>query len=196
MAKLVFTGVMDYGPNEDAAVYFVEAVLPLIQKNHPAVEFWVVGKDPTARVRALASLHGVHVTGGVPDVRPYLRSAGIFVCPLRFGAGVKNKLLAALAMNKAVVATRLSVEGLDLQQNKDLLLADDPAEFAANVTRLIEDVDFARQLGQNGQAAVKDKYSWEHSAKLLEDALQRVARYKGAPYGGNASQFSAPRSHP
>jgi glycosyltransferase involved in cell wall biosynthesis len=95
---------------------------------------------------------------------------------LRFGAGVKNKLLAALAMNKAVVATRLSVEGLDLRQNKDLLLADDPAEFAASVIQLIENADFARQLGQSGQAAVKDKYSWEHSARLLEETLHSVAR--------------------
>ncbi len=175
MAKVVFTGVMDYGPNEDAAVYFGEAILPLIREHHPDVQFWVVGKDPTERVRALAERPGVRVTGGVPDIRPYLQSAGIFVCPLRFGAGVKNKLLAALAMNKAVVATRLSVEGLDLREDEDLLLADDPAEFAARVVQLIENADFARQLGKTGQATVKDKYSWERSAKLLEDTLRSVA---------------------
>jgi glycosyltransferase involved in cell wall biosynthesis len=175
MVKLVFTGVMDYLPNEDAAVYFGEAILPLIQENHPDVQFWVVGKDPTERVRVLAARPGVQVTGGVPDVRPYLQSAGIFVCPLRFGAGVKNKLLAALAMNKAVVATRLSVEGLDLREGEDLLLADDPAEFAAKVVHLIENPDYARQLGKTGQAAVKGRYSWERSAKLLEDTLRSVA---------------------
>jgi sugar transferase (PEP-CTERM/EpsH1 system associated) len=176
MAKVVFTGVMDYGPNEDAAVYFGEAILPLIREHHPEVQFWVVGKDPTERVRALAAHPGVRVTGGVPDVRPYLQSAGIFVCPLRFGAGVKNKLLAALAMSKAVVATRLSVEGLDVRENEDLLLADDPAEFAAKVVQLIENPESARQLGKTGQTAVKAKYSWERSAKLLEDTLQSVAR--------------------
>jgi glycosyltransferase involved in cell wall biosynthesis len=174
MAKLVFTGVMDYGPNEDAAAFFAEAILPLIQERHPHVQFWVVGKDPTERVRALAARPGVHVTGGVPDVRPYLRSAGVFVCPLRFGAGVKNKLLAALAMNKAVVATRLSAEGLDLRDNRDLLIADAPAEFAAKVVQLMGDADLARQLGQTGQATVKEKYSWEHSARMLEDALRSV----------------------
>jgi glycosyltransferase involved in cell wall biosynthesis len=176
MTKLVFTGVMDYGPNADAAVYFAEDVLPLIQRRHPEVQFWIVGKDPTERVRALATRRGVHVTGGVPDVRPYLQSAGIFVCPLRFGSGVKNKLLAALAMNKAVVATRLSIEGLDLQKDQDLLLADSPVDFAAAVTRLVENAELARQLGKTGQAAVKNKYSWGHSARLLEDALHSVAR--------------------
>ena len=175
MAKLVFTGVMDYGPNEDAAVYFGEAILPLIREHHPDVQFWVVGKDPTERVRALAAHPGVRVTGGVPDVRPYLQSAGVFVCPLRFGAGVKNKLLAALAMNKAVVATRLSVEGLDLREYEDLLLADDPSEFAAKVVQLIENPHYARRLGKAGQAAVRDKYSWERSAKLIEDTLRSVA---------------------
>jgi len=177
MAKLVFTGVMDYSPNEDAAIYFGEDILPLIREHHPDVQFWVAGKDPTERIRAMAaSRPGVHVTGGVPDVRPYLQSAGIFVCPLRFGAGVKNKLLAALAMGKAVVATRLSVEGLDLREGEDLLLADEPAEFAAKVIQLIKNPESARQLGKTGQAAVKAKYSWEHSAKLLEDALRSVVR--------------------
>ncbi len=176
LAKVVFTGVMDYGPNEDGAVYFGEDILPLIQEHHPDVQFWVVGKDPTERIRALAARPGVHVTGDVPDVRPYLQSAGVFVCPLRFGAGVKNKLLAALAMNKAVVATRLSVEGLDLREGEDLLLADEPAEFAAKVVQLIENPEYARQLGKTGQAAVKAKYSWERSAKLLEDTLRSVAR--------------------
>ena len=174
-AKVVFTGVMDYGPNEDAVVYFAEDILPRVQKRHPVVQFWVVGKDPTERVQALAARPGVHVTGSVPDVRPYLQSAGIFACPLRFGTGIKNKLLAALAMNKAVVATRLSVEGLDLRENEDLLIADEPVEFAAKIVKLIENPDYARQLGRTGQAAVTEKYSWEHSARLLEDTLRSVA---------------------
>src|SRR5258708_34087764 len=103
---------MDYRADEDGAGYVGEDLMPRIQEHHADVQFWVVGKDPTERIRALAARPGVHVTGGVPDVRPYLQTAGVFVCPLRFGAGVKNKLLAALAMNKAVVATRLRVEGL------------------------------------------------------------------------------------
>jgi sugar transferase (PEP-CTERM/EpsH1 system associated) len=174
-SKLVFTGVMDYGPNEDAAVYFVQDVLPLIRRRHPEVEFWIVGKDPTERVRALTANPGVHVTGGVPDVRPHIESAGIFVCPLRFGTGVKNKLLAALAMDKAVVATPLSLEGLDLKHEEDLLLGGTPEEFAESVVRLIRDPGLARRLAANGQGAVRSRYSWERSAALMDDVLRRAA---------------------
>jgi glycosyltransferase involved in cell wall biosynthesis len=171
MTRLVFTGVMNYAPNEDSAVYFCEAILPLVQKHHPQTQFWVVGKDPTERVRMLAGLSGVHVTGGVPDMRPFLETAGMFVCPLRYGAGIKNKILAALAMRKAVVATRMSLEGLDLQDGEHVLIADEPEKFAAQVVKLIEDPGLAVRLGQAGQTFVRSEYSWDNSALLLETAL-------------------------
>lgn len=176
MSIVLFTGVMNYGPNEDAAIYFCDAILPLIQERYPQVQFWVVGKDPTEKVQMLAQRPGVHVTGGVPDIRPYVASAGVFVCPVRYGAGIKNKILAALAMRKAVVATCVSVEGLDLRENEDVVVADEPNVFAAKVMQLMEDPAYARRLGQNGQAFVKGKYSWESSAKLLEEALHNVVR--------------------
>jgi sugar transferase (PEP-CTERM/EpsH1 system associated) len=176
LRQLIFTGVMDYGPNEDAAIHFAENILPLIQQRQPEVQFWVVGKDPTERVRALADRPGVHVTGGVPDVRPYLGKAGLFVCPLRYGTGVKNKLLAALAMQKPVVATRRSLDGLELRENEDLLVADEPAEFAAKVVQLIENPGQARRLARTGRAFVGDTYSWESSGKALEDVLLGAVR--------------------
>jgi len=176
LRQLIFTGVMDYGPNEDAAIHFAENILPLIQQRQPEAQFWVVGQDPTAKVRQLSEQPGVHVTGGVPDVRPYLEKAGIFVCPLRYGTGVKNKLLAALAMQKPVVATRQSLDGLDLREHEDLLVADEPAEFAAKVVQLIEDPDHARRLASSGRAFVGDRYSWESSARTLEDVLLGAVR--------------------
>jgi len=176
LRQLIFTGVMNYGPNEDAAIHFAENILPLIQQRRPDVQFWIVGKDPTAKVRRLSEHTGVHVTGGVPDVRPYLEKAGIFVCPLRYGTGVKNKLLAALAMQKPVVATRQSLDGLDLREDEDLLVADEPAEFAAKVVQLIEDTDHGPRLARSGRALVRDRYSWESSARILEDVLLRAVR--------------------
>jgi len=171
MARLVFTGVMDYGPNEDAALHFCDAILPEIRRRVPQAEFWVVGKYPTERVQMLGQRPGVRVTGGVPDMRPFLESAGIFVCPLRYGSGVKNKILAALAMRKAVVATRLSLEGLDLREEVHVVAADEPATFADQVVRLIEDPDLAARLGRDGQAFVRTEYSWARSAELLEKNL-------------------------
>src|SRR6267154_194192 len=177
MTKLVFTGVMNYDPNEDAAIYFCDAILPLIQERYPQVQFWVVGKDPTEKVQLLAQRPGVHVTGGVPDVRPFLEAAGIFVCPLRCGAGVKNKILAALAMQKAVVATRVSLEGLDLREDKHVTAADDARTFAAQVIRLIEDANMAARLGRNGQAYVRAEYSWERNAAQFEGILQYAVNH-------------------
>lgn len=176
LRNVIFTGVMNYGPNEDAAIHFAENILPLIRQREPEAQFWVVGKDPSAKVRQLSDKPGVHVTGGVPDVRPYMEKAGIFVCPLRYGSGVKNKLLAALAMQKAVVATRLSLDGLDLREHEDLLVADEPAEFAAKVVQLIEDPDHARRLASSGRALVGDRYSWESSARTLDDVLLGAVR--------------------
>ena len=183
-AALLFTGVMNYGPNEDAALYFCESILPLIQKRCPEARVSVVGKDPGDKVRALAALPGVQVAASVPDVRPYLEQAGVFVCPLRYGAGVKNKVLAALAMEKAVVATPLSVEGLEVQSEDHLLLANDAAEFAAQVVRLVEDPALAARLGSNGRAFVTTRHSWESSSRLLEETLIGVIsdRRRSAPF--------------
>ena len=179
-SKVVFTGVMTYGPNEDAAVHFAETVLPLVLQRRPEIQFWVVGKDPGPKVKALASLPGVHVTGGVPDVRPYVWSAGVVVSPLRFGTGVKNKLLAALAMKKAVVATTVTIEGLEVVDGRDLLVADEPADFAAKVLQLIENPEYGQRLAASGCAFVRERYSWESGAQRLEqvlvDLVDRVGR--------------------
>ena len=185
--NLIFTGVMDYGPNEDAAIHFAEQILPLIRHSQPDVQFWVVGKNPTERVRQLGERPGVHVTGGVPDVRPYLERAGVFVCPLRYGSGVKNKLLAALAMEKAVVATHRSLEGLELRENEHLLVATEPAAFAAKVITLIGDPALGHRLAGSGRRFVDERYSWESSARAFEDALDHAARH-----GTTASREPAP----
>ena len=179
---LIFTGVMAYDPNADAAIHFADNIFPLIQQRQPQAEFWIVGSDPKEAVRRLGERPGVHVTGGVPDVRPYLEKAGIFVCPLRYGTGVKNKLLAALAMQKAVVATQRSLDGLDLRENEDLLVADEPAEFADKVVQLMEDPDRALRLATNGRALVGDRYSWESSARSMEKLLRQAVR-DGRPVG-------------
>jgi sugar transferase (PEP-CTERM/EpsH1 system associated) len=174
LSRLVFTGVLGYGPNEDAVVYFCESILPLIHRENPAVTFSAVGKDPSDRVKALQGLRGVEIVGTVPDVRPHLERAGIFVCPLRWGAGVKNKLLAALAMGKPVVATPQSIDGLDLKDEEHLLLAGAPTEFAAKVLRLVNDPAEAQRLARAGREFVVARYSWERSARELEDTLCRA----------------------
>lgn len=172
--KLVFTGVMGYAPNEDAAMYFAEDIFPLVKAKRPEVQFWIVGSGPSERVKALTGISGIHVTGKVDDIRPYVNSATVFVCPLRVGSGVKNKILAAMAMQKATVATSMSIEGLDLADGREVLLADEPQAFADKVVRLLTDRKAAQQLGGNGLARVQGQYSWAAMGKELETAIQSV----------------------
>jgi glycosyltransferase involved in cell wall biosynthesis len=172
--KVVFTGVMGYAPNEDAAVYFAEDIFPLVKAKRPQAQFWIVGSEPSERVNALTRIPGIHVTGKVDDVRPYVWSAAVFVCPLRLGSGVKNKILAAMAMQKATVATSMSIDGLDLADNREVWLADDPQVFADKVVRLLTDRKASQQLGLNGLARVQGQYSWAAMGKALEIAIQSV----------------------
>lgn len=172
--KVVFTGVMGYAPNEDAAIYFAEEIFPLVKAKRQNAEFWIVGSEPSEKVRALTNIPGIHVTGKVDDVRPYVRSAAVFVSPLRVGSGVKNKILAAMAMKKATVATTLSVDGLDLADNREVLLADEPHEFSDKVLRLLTNRDMAHQLGANGLARVQGQYSWAAMGKALDAAMRSV----------------------
>jgi sugar transferase (PEP-CTERM/EpsH1 system associated) len=172
--RLLFTGVMNYGPNEDAAVYFCTEIFPAVRARHPDAEFWIVGKDPTPTVRALAQHPGVHVTGDVPDMRPYLAEAGVFVCPLRYGAGVKNKILAALAMRTPMVATPVSVDGLDLVDNREVLIGRDPREFAERISELVQNPQRANELAEAGHQRVTHDYSWQASGLSLDEALDRV----------------------
>lgn len=170
--KIVFTGVMGYGPNEDAALFFAREIFPLILEQRPKAQFWIVGSDPTDQVKDLGRTPGVHVTGKVEDVRPYLSQAGVFVCPLRYGTGVKNKILAAMAMQKPIVATSLSIDGLDLADNREVLLADEPRAFAEKVVGLLSDPNAVDRLASNGLARVQSQYSWAAMGQALEKSIQ------------------------
>jgi glycosyltransferase involved in cell wall biosynthesis len=172
--KIVFTGVMGYLPNEDAALYFSQRIFPLIQAQRPNAQFWIVGTGPSQQVRELARCPGIHVTGEVEDLRPFVQSAAVVVCPLRVGSGVKNKILIAMAMRKAIVATSLSIEGLDIVDNREVLLADDPNAFADKVLHLLTHPEVALRLGLNGLSRVQEKYSWAALGKELETAIQSV----------------------
>lgn len=173
--KIVFTGVMGYAPNEDAVSYFAQDIFPLVRVKRPQAQFWIVGSEPSERVQALTRIQGIHVTGKVDDIRPYVRSAAVFVCPLRLGSGVKNKILAAMAMEKATVATPISIDGLDVADDCEVQLAGDSQTFADKVIRLLADEEEVRRLGRNGLACVRRNYSWSAMGKALDEAIQSVS---------------------
>ncbi len=172
---LVFTGVMNYFPNVDGCVFFAREVLPLIRSRHPRTRFAIVGSRPARRIRALAGLPGVEVTGYVEDVRAYLGRAAVAVAPLRLARGVQNKVLEALAMGIPVVATPWAAQGIEGRPGHDYLVSDGAEELALEVCRILEDRELARQLARSGRRLVEDRYSWERTLAPLERLVERLA---------------------
>lgn len=173
-AHLIYIGSMDWYPNEDAVSFFVEEVLPDIQKSVPDVKFSIVGGNPSARVQQLANRKGVVVTGRVLEIKPYFAEATVFVVPLRIGSGTRLKILEALAMGKAVVSTTVGAEGLALRDSEEIFIADEPEMFAAAVTRLLTDPDLRQKIGKNGRARVEQDYDWRNIGKKLLTVYESV----------------------
>lgn len=167
---LVFTGAMDYWPNIDAVVWFTQAMLPALRQRWPALRFHIVGRSPTAAVRALAGA-AVNVTGTVPDVRPYLQHAAVIVAPLRLARGIQNKVLEAMAMGRPVVAARTCVEAIDARPGEHLLSAEAPDDYIAAVDRLLADRTAGDRIGRAARACVLSSYDWEARLSAIDRHL-------------------------
>lgn len=170
--RLVFTGVMGYAPNDDAARYFIDAIFPLVRERHPDALFSVVGSEPSAALLECARVPGVSIHGDVPDIRPYVEESQIFVSPLRFGMGVKNKILSAMSMGRPVVATTLSANGISIENERHFLAADEPAAFAASIDRLLTDEELRRRLVRDARQLIESEYAWTARVQPL---LGRIA---------------------
>jgi polysaccharide biosynthesis protein PslH len=173
-ATLVFTGSMDWYPNEDAIMYFIAAILPELRRQVPGLSLAVVGRDPTDRLRAACAAAGIQVTGTVADVRPYVAEAAVYVVPLRIGGGTRLKIFEALAMGKAVVATRVGAEGLPIVSGQHFLQADSPADFAQAVVTLLKDAGRRHALGLAGRRLVTERYSWTQVTRQFEGHCEEV----------------------
>ena len=173
---LLFTGTMDYRPNVDAMVWFVHAILPLIQAAAPATRLMIVGRNPTDAIGALAKQPGVTVTGFAPSVQPYLSRAALFVCPLREGSGMKNKLLEAMAAGKGIVTTTEGASGLGATPGREYCIADDARSFAQTTLELLQNPDRRQMLGTAARDFVGQRYSWEKTGQLMHGLYQQVAR--------------------
>lgn len=165
---LAFTGKMDFRPNVDAVLWFAEEVLPRIQAQVPDVRFWVVGQRPHHRLEVLRGNPAITLTGYVEDTRPYIAGATVYVAPLRIGGGTRLKLLEAMAMERAVVATRLGAEGYEVQNGRELLLADDAEAFAAAVVSLLRDPARRTAIGRAARHFVESHYDWSVLAPRVE----------------------------
>jgi glycosyltransferase involved in cell wall biosynthesis len=171
---IVFEGNMSFSPNEDAAEHLVRDIFPRVASEFPNSKVVLVGKDPSPRVRALAGPR-VEVTGFVRDVRPYLDAAAVFACPMRKGAGIKNKVLQAWAMGKPVVATSKATGGLMAREGENILVRDDPGAFADALIQLIRDPARRAALSAAARDTALSGYTWDRQCRALEAVMERVS---------------------
>jgi sugar transferase (PEP-CTERM/EpsH1 system associated) len=160
-AGCVFVGALDYRPNVDGARWFCEAVWPEVLRRHPRARVALVGRHPVRAVRRLGRLPGVDVVGQVPDVRPHLAGAAVAIVPLRIARGIQNKVLEAMAMGKAVVATPEALTGLRAAPGTHALAASTPRGWAESVSHLMGDEASRRSLGAAGRRYVEEHHRWE-----------------------------------
>ncbi|NOZ06349.1 MAG: glycosyltransferase [Chloroflexi bacterium] len=190
-ATVVFTGKMSYHANITAAMYLANDIMPRVWAQRPDVQLSIAGKDPPAEIRALAGAREqsaiqnpkskIAVTGTVPDVRPYLRSATVAVAPILYGAGVQNKVLEAMACGTPVVASRTAVSALEVLNGEHLLVAGDADPFAEAILRLLDDAALCARLGSAGRRYVQQHHDWDAVAGKLEAVYGDVLRE--ADYG-------------
>lgn len=170
--SLVFTGSMDWMPNDDAIRYFLDEAWPLIRQQVPDATLTVVGRNPgPGLIERAAKQTGVTVTGRVDDVRPFMERARCFIVPIRIGGGTRLKIYEAMAMEKPVVSTTIGAEGLPLRPHVDVLLEDDAAAFAGTVARVLRDDAYAGQIGREAANTVRTKFSWDHVAERFTELL-------------------------
>jgi sugar transferase (PEP-CTERM/EpsH1 system associated) len=167
---IVMTGRMDYRPNSEGAAWFAQQVLPLVRQTVPNAVFYVVGAQPGPELSNLRS-NGVVVTGGVDDIRPYLKHAAVAVAPLHMARGIQNKVLEAMAMGKVVVATTPSSRALDIKPGQELLLADDAAVFAEQVSSIASG-NGRRDIARAARQHILEHYSWDDNLAIVEQLLQ------------------------
>ncbi len=179
--SLIFVGHMGILHNVDAAQYLVAEILPLVRQQVPNCRLYIVGADPAPQVQRLGEIPGVTVTGFVPDLNQSLNRAAVFVAPLRFAAGVQNKVLEAMAAGRPVVTTSVINAGLGGMPGQDLLVADGSEAMATEVLQLLRDGRLREQVGRAGRQFVERRYSWEY-------AVSRMAAIEQSLPGRSARQ--------
>ncbi|HEY6343143.1 MAG TPA: glycosyltransferase [Bryobacteraceae bacterium] len=177
--QLVFTGAMDWPPNQDAVEWYAREILPLIRRDYPGAVTWIVGRNPPGSVRALERAHpDLRITGVVDDIRPYLSRAPVYIVPMRSGSGTRLKVFEAMASGKAIVSTAIGAEGLPVEHEKNILLAETPDGFARECVRLLGDEDLRRRLASEARSLVESKFTWSRAVDELETVIQSVVEQR------------------
>jgi glycosyltransferase involved in cell wall biosynthesis len=172
---LLFTGNYDYAPNLDAAMRLVHEIFPRVKQAVPSARLCLVGGNPPPALRACAS-DDIEIPGRVPDLRPYFEMSMVYISPLRLGAGIKNKILEAMAMQKPIVATPLSCDGIPVMQSQHVLLGISDEDLAKCAIQLLKTPSLRQTLIQNGLQLIEQRFTWAKVVDLYEDLYMQVIR--------------------
>lgn len=175
--SVVSVASMDWPPNIKGILWFITKIWPLVKQKIPQAKIYIVGKNPSPEVKELAA-KDIIVTGFVDDVRQYMAKAAVFIVPLKAGGGMRIKILNALSMGKAVVSTSIGCEGIDVENGKNIYVADTENEFAQRIMELLEDSNKRDKLGEAGLLLVREKYQWERVAEQIENEYERIINNK------------------
>ena len=170
---VLFFGTLNYFPNQDAVLQFLRQTWPLLERSNPSAKLKIVGPYPTPEVLAFQGPK-IEVTGLVDDVRPHISAAACVVAPLRVGGGTRFKIIEAMALARPVVSTTIGAEGIGATAGRDILIADEPAAFAAAVDRVLRDPHLEGRLGAAARRLVEERYGWGAVAADLEAFLLRL----------------------
>jgi polysaccharide biosynthesis protein PslH len=172
---ILFCGVLETPTNMDAVLYFYRDIYPLVKDRMPNVRLYLAGKNPPPVIRKIAKNDpSVIVTGFVKDIRPYYAKAKVGVAPLRIGAGLQNKLLIGMSMGQPMVCTSIANEGIAAEPGSQVVVADNPRDFAAAVVELMLNDEKAAQLARNARRYVEEKWTWEYYFEQLEQHLEAI----------------------
>ncbi len=186
---IVFLGKMSYHPNQDAVLHFAREVFPRLREQVRDLTFYVVGGAPPREVQALATQPGIVVTGFVEDPYHYLERAKAVIAPIRFGAGIQNKVLEGMALRKAVVTSSVGAEGIGGMHGRDFLVADAPSVVAEAVLRCLQDDDLRRRMGNNGRHLIEKQFTWPSIGLRLRQSIETLLRVRSAGARVPATSF-------
>ncbi len=174
--RLLFAGTLGYPPNSEGVTWFVERVWPEVRRTLPDARLDIAGRNPPPQVVALGDRDGITVIGAVPEMEPYFARAHAVIVPILTGAGMRVKIVDAMANGRAIVSTSLGWEGLPhVEPDRQLLVADEPADFAVAALRLLRDPELRSRLAADGRATAERHYDWrglgDQQEQVLHDAV-------------------------
>ncbi len=178
---MVFVGVLNYRPNAEAVTWFAKQVMPPLREKVPDAHLYIVGRHPTPAVSALSQIPGVEVVGSVPDVRSYLMQSSVSIAPLLLARGTQNKVLEAMACQRAVVCSPAAAAGIDATADEHFLVADSPADWVVQLMRLFGDQPLRQKIAAAARTHVQAHYSWANAMAPMVQLVDRLTQQNVTP---------------